>query len=183
MFKPGKQQNRVKISVAAVTAFIVIGWPTIIYYSGMEGWVNFWLIPWLGYHFWMSTFTIVHHSFPHIPFKAKEEWNEAQAQLGGTVHCDYPLWVEILTHDINWHQPHHITQSIPSYNLWVATESMRKNWGKYLNEATWNWRLMKTTMTQCHILDDDKYVPFDEGVEESKILRAVRQLMPDIPHR
>ena len=54
-----------------------------------------------------------------------------------------------------------------------------------MNEATCNWRLMKTMMTQCHKYDDDKsgdkYVPFDESVEESKILRAVRQLMPDIP--
>ena len=96
MFKPGKQQNRVKMSMAAVTAFIVLGWPTIIYYSGIEGWVNLWLIPWLVFHFWMSTYTMVHHSSPHIPYKAEKEWNEAQAQLGGTVQCDFPLWVEIL---------------------------------------------------------------------------------------
>jgi acyl-lipid omega-6 desaturase (Delta-12 desaturase) len=40
----------------------------------------------------MSTFTMVHHTAPHIPFKSSEEWNAAQAQLNGTVHCNYPRW-------------------------------------------------------------------------------------------
>lgn len=40
----------------------------------------------------MSTFTMVHHTAPHIPFRYSEEWNAAQAQLNGTVHCDYPRW-------------------------------------------------------------------------------------------
>jgi hypothetical protein len=35
---------------------------------------------------------MVHHTAPHIPFKSSDEWNAAQAQLNGTVHCDYPSW-------------------------------------------------------------------------------------------
>jgi fatty acid desaturase len=31
----------------------------------------------------MSTFTVVHHTAPHIPFKPAEEWNAAKAQLSG----------------------------------------------------------------------------------------------------
>ena len=60
--------------------------------SGFMGLVKFWLVPWLGYHFWMSTFTVVHHTAPHIPFKPAGSWNAAKAQLSGTVHCDYPKW-------------------------------------------------------------------------------------------
>lgn len=37
-----------------------------------------------------GTFTLVHHTAPHIPFKPASEWNAAKAQLSGTVHCDYP---------------------------------------------------------------------------------------------
>lgn len=37
-----------------------------------------------------GTFTVVHHTAPHIPFKPASEWNAAKAQLSGTVHCDYP---------------------------------------------------------------------------------------------
>ncbi|KAF3544876.1 hypothetical protein DY000_02010216 [Brassica cretica] len=109
---------------------MAVGWPLIIYKVGILGWVKFWLMPWMGYHFWMSTFTMVHHTAPHIPFKPAEEWNAAQAQLNGTVHCDYPSWIEILCHDINVHIPHHISPRIPSYNLRAAHESIQENWGK-----------------------------------------------------
>lgn len=43
----------------------------------------------------MSTFTIIHHTAPHIPFKPAEEWNAAKAQLSGTVHCDFPGWCQV----------------------------------------------------------------------------------------
>lgn len=46
--------NRVKISLACVFAFMAVGWPLIIYKVGILGWVKFWLMPWLGYHFWVN---------------------------------------------------------------------------------------------------------------------------------
>jgi hypothetical protein len=54
---------------------------------------------------------------PHIPFKEGKEWNAAKSQLSGTVHCNYPAWVEFLCHDISWHVPHHVSSNIP----WCAT--------------------------------------------------------------
>ncbi|TQD82908.1 hypothetical protein C1H46_031572 [Malus baccata] len=97
MFRPS-ELKRVKISLACVFAFMGIGWPLIVYKAGILGWIKFWLMPFLGYHFWMSTFTMVHHTAPHIPFKTADEWNAAQAQLNGTVHCDYPGWYSSLCH-------------------------------------------------------------------------------------
>eukprot|EP01018_Ginkgo_biloba_P010095 Gb_24358 [translate_table: standard] len=175
------EQKKVRISLACVFAFMAIGWPLIIHNTGFVGWIKLWLMPWLGYHFWMSTFTMVHHTAPHIPFKHSEDWSAAHAQLGGTVHCDYPHWIEILCHDINVHIPHHISQKIPSYNLRLAQDSLRKNWGMYLNEAKWNWRLMKTIMTKCHIYDKDRnYVSVDDGAQkESKVIGFVRRVMPN----
>ncbi|KAL1335227.1 omega-6 fatty acid desaturase, chloroplastic isoform X2 [Arachis ipaensis] len=173
--------KRVKISLACVFAFMAIGWPLIIYKTGIMGWIKFWFMPWLGYHFWMSTFTMVHHTAPHIPFKYSENWNAAQAQLNGTVHCDYPQWIEILCHDINVHIPHHISPRIPSYNLRAAHKSLQENWGKYLNEASWNWRLMKTIMTVCHVYDKQQnYVAFDElAPEDSRPITFLKEVMPD----
>jgi omega-6 fatty acid desaturase (delta-12 desaturase) len=82
--------EQVKVSLAAVGLFMAVAFPLITYYTGITGLAKYWLMPWLGYHFWMSTFTVVHHTAAHIPFKASEEWNSAKAQLSGTVHCDYP---------------------------------------------------------------------------------------------
>ncbi|XP_024390435.1 omega-6 fatty acid desaturase, chloroplastic [Physcomitrium patens] len=175
------EKPRVKISLAAVFAFMAIGWPAIIYTTGIAGWLKFWLMPWLGYHFWMSTFTMVHHTAPHIPFKNKEDWNSAAAQLGGTVHCDYPKWVEVLCHDISVHIPHHISQKIPSYNLRLAHESLVENWGKHLNIAKFNWRLMKVIMTECHYYDPEKnYTSFDNGEDKSPVIGTLRKVMPDM---
>lgn len=94
---------QVLVSLAAVAAFALVGIPLIGYYAGIAGVVKYWLMPWLGYHFWMSTFTVVHHTAPHIPFKPANEWNAAKAQLSGTVHCDYPKWCALILTDI-WHQ-------------------------------------------------------------------------------
>ncbi|CAI5970494.1 unnamed protein product [Closterium sp. NIES-64] len=179
-FRPS-ELPRVKVSLAAVGAFAVIGFPLIIANFGIDGWFKMWLMPWLGFHFWMSTFTMVHHTAPHIPFKKQSEWNAAQAQLGGTVHCDYPSWIEILCHDINVHIPHHVSQKIPSYNLRLANDALRKHWGKYMNEATWNWRLMKNIFVECHVFDREKnYIPFDAlEKSESPILGLTRKIMPN----
>ena len=49
-----------------------------------------------------------------------------------------------------------------------------------MNEAKWNWKLMKTIMTDCHLYDEQKnYVAFDaEADKESPILGFIRRFMP-----
>ncbi|XLR65790.1 hypothetical protein S83_016462, partial [Arachis hypogaea] len=39
--------KRVKISLACVFAFMAIGWPLIIYKTGIMRWIKFWFMPWL----------------------------------------------------------------------------------------------------------------------------------------
>jgi len=174
-----KQRPRVIVSWAAVAAFVLIGFPAIIANLGVGGFIKFWLMPWLGYHFWMSTFTVVHHTAPHIPFKDAKEWNAAEAQLAGSVHCDYPRWVDFLTHDIAWHVPHHVCSKIPWYNLRKATESLRQNWGEYMTECDFNWRIMKNIFTELHVYDKEKnYVPMDQKKSE-KFFTLQREYLPD----
>ncbi|KAK9803546.1 hypothetical protein WJX73_007178 [Symbiochloris irregularis] len=161
-----KQRPRVIVSLAAVASFALVALPALWAAAGPWGLVKFWFMPWLGYHFWMSTFTVVHHTAPHIPFKPASEWNAAQAQLSGTVHCDYPRWVEFLCHDINVHVPHHVSSKIPWYNLRRATDSLRSNWGEFMTECHWNWRMMRTIFTELHFYSDEgAYTAFDHEAE------------------
>ncbi|GAC1460171.1 MAG: fatty acid desaturase [Chamaesiphon sp.] len=147
-----KEREKVKLSVTVVLVFAAIAFPLLIATTGFWGFVKFWLMPWLVYHFWLSTFTLVHHTAPEIPFNTAEEWHEAKAQLSGTVHCNYPRWVEVLCHDINVHIPHHISTAIPSYNLRLANSSLQQNWGDYLrDECGFSWSLMKQITDQCHL--------------------------------
>jgi len=54
----------VKLSIAAVFAFIAVGWPLIIYTTGITGWLKYWFMPWLGYHFWVI-FILTSRHFDH----------------------------------------------------------------------------------------------------------------------
>jgi len=153
----GKQQSQVKFSALLVLGFAVIAFPLLIATTGFWGFVKFWLLPWFVYHFWMSTFTIVHHTAPDIPFIAEPEWDAAQAQLFGSVHCDYPRWVEFLCHDINVHVPHHVSTAIPSYNLRLAHSSLKENWGEQIRECRFSWSLMKQITDRCHLYHADEF--------------------------
>lgn len=147
----GKERSQVKFSALLVIGFAAIAFPVIFATLGVWGFIKFWFVPWMVYHFWMSTFTIVHHTAPNIAFTPSEQWNEAEAQLFGTVHCDYPRWVEFLCHDINVHIPHHISTAIPSYNLRLAHQSLKQKWGNQLCESRFSWSLMKQITDQCHL--------------------------------
>ncbi|AMW27073.1 fatty acid desaturase [Arthrospira platensis] len=152
----GKQRQQVKFSSLLVIGTAAIAFPTMILTIGVWGFVKFWLLPWLVFHFWMSTFTLLHHTITDIPFREPEKWHEAESQLSGTVHCNYPRWVEFLCHDINVHVPHHVTTAIPWYNLRKAYASLQENWGEYLYpECDFSWGLMKEVVDHCHLYDEN----------------------------
>jgi len=159
----GKERQKVKLSVLVVLGFAAIAFPTLIATTGVWGFVKFWLLPWMVYHFWMSTFTLVHHTAPDIPFTPAEQWNEAQAQLSGTVHCTYPRWIEFLCHDINVHVPHHLSTAIPSYNLRLVHRSLQENWGDYLYECRFSWSMMKRVTDECSLYNPEScYLSFKD---------------------
>ena len=158
------EREKARFSMIVVLVFGAILFPTLIFYTGVWGLVKFWVVPWFVYHFWMSTFTLVHHTDPDIQFSYPEDWNQALAQLEGTVHCSYPRWVEILCHDINVHIPHHISTAIPSYNLRKVHASLKENWGSHLKETEFSWALMKRIVDYCHIFDSETaYKTFKES--------------------
>lgn len=158
-----KDREKIKLSVLVVVAFAAIAFPLMFATIGVWGFVKFWLMPWFVYHFWMSTFTLVHHTMPDIAFQEPDEWDAAKAQLSGTVHCEYPMWVEFLCHHINVHVPHHLSTAIPSYNLRQAHQSLRQNWGDYLYECNFSWALMKKVTNECHLYHPEQgYQTFRE---------------------
>ena len=154
-FEP-RDRARVARSIALVVVFALIFFPSLWLLAGPWGIVKYWLMPWLGYHFWMSTFTLVHHTVPEIPFRPQADWHEVESQLAGTLHCDYPRWVEVLCHDINVHVPHHISVGIPSYNLRPAFAALQQEWGPVIKQSRFSWGLMKRILGDCHLYHPDQ---------------------------
>lgn len=159
-----RDRKKAAFSMSFVIVGAAIVFPLLIANFGIWGFVKFWLMPWLGYHFWMSTFTIVHHTIPEIQFLPETEWNAGAAQLAGTVHCTYPRWVEFLCHDINVHVPHHVSTGIPSYNLRKAHANLKENWGEHIIERKFTLPFMWSIASQCHLYDSEKaYQSFREA--------------------
>jgi omega-6 fatty acid desaturase (delta-12 desaturase) len=104
---------------------------------------------------------MIHHTLPHIPFLPESEWSDVKARLTMTVHCEYPSWIEFLTHHINVHVPHHVATNIPSYRLRQAWQSLQETYGPYVQETTFSLEVLKDVITNCHLYDtDDTYTSF-----------------------
>jgi len=139
---PVKHREKVKLSECRTNfcrdRFSPADWTT-----GVWGFTNF-AAALAGLPFWMSTFTLVHHTKQNIPFHAADQWREV-SQLSGTVHCDYPL-VEVLCHDIN--VPHHISTIPPP----IICSSQPANLGAYLHDQSRFSYFRLQTSVICTIL-------------------------------
>jgi len=134
---------------------------TISFVASYGSILKLYVVPFLVFQFWLSTFTYFHHKNPRgVGWKEDHEWNRLYGSLFATVHVDYPSWVEFLTLDINWHLPHHVSPLIPWYNLRKCTYALFKQYGDKLQHDEFGWRLWRETTTQCHMHDDKAgYVP------------------------
>ncbi|WP_287128440.1 fatty acid desaturase [Candidatus Cyanaurora vandensis] len=163
LYKEGRDRQDMQFSVGVVVAFAMVFFPLLWWFGGAWAVLNLWLMPFLVYHFWMSTFTLVHHTVEPIPFYQEEQWNPVVGQLFSTVHCRYPAWVEFMCHDINVHIPHHISTGIPHYNLRPVHHALKEHWASYMHETEFSWPLMQHIITRCHLHDGQGgYLPFKD---------------------
>ena len=91
--QPGNRQ-RVVFSAAVVYLFSAIFFPVLLSSVGVWGLIKFWLLPFLAYHFWMSTF----HSWVYrVPFT-----KDVSIKFSVAFPTKLPRWVNFLTNDINY---------------------------------------------------------------------------------
>jgi len=149
-------RNRLAV-IRSILLSILGGCATLSILSSYGSLFKLYIVPFLIFQFWLSTFTYFHHKHPKgVGWKQEPEWNKVYGSLFATVHVDYPAWVEYLTLDINWHLPHHVSPLIPWYNLRKCTFALFKCYGDKLQNDEFSWRLWKETTTQCHMYDEKK---------------------------
>lgn len=158
------KKNRVGVSRSiffALAGLVATCW--IVSHFGSV--FSLWIMPFLAFQFWLSTFTYFHHRNPNgVGWKDDEDWNKLYGSLLSTVHVDYPSWVEFLTLDINWHLPHHVSPLIPWYNLRKCTYALMMKYGDVVMVDEFGWKLWKETTTGCHMYDKQKgYAPMFEN--------------------
>eukprot|EP01094_Clydonella_sp_ATCC50884_P018327 TRINITY_DN3376_c0_g1_i1.p1 TRINITY_DN3376_c0_g1~~TRINITY_DN3376_c0_g1_i1.p1 ORF type:complete len:706 (+),score=272.03 TRINITY_DN3376_c0_g1_i1:38-2119(+) len=96
------------LNLVCVYLFVSLFFPLMAYNLGVWGLVKYYLIPWLVYHFWMSTFikngSIVGDSLSTV---------------------EYPRWVEFLSHNMNLlyaSAVQRMPESVASYNVHQVVE-------------------------------------------------------------
>lgn len=68
--------------------------------------VSCWLLPWLVFHTWMGTLSLLRHTAPHIPFRAANDgYDWGRATICGTVTVRLPRWLETLLNNANYTLP------------------------------------------------------------------------------
>lgn len=119
---------------------------------GAYGFVWLFLVPQLVFHFWLSTFTLFHHTSVDNALMPEGEWTAEKAQLACSVHVKYPRLVDWLTHDIAWHVPHHVCVGIPHYRLRAAHRALKAAYPDVVVERSLSPALLKEVLGQCHLI-------------------------------
>jgi omega-6 fatty acid desaturase (delta-12 desaturase) len=152
-------RNRLE-NIRSIIFALLGGYITIRYLLEFGSFYKLFLVPFLVFQFWLSTFTYFHHrqiasdDKPPVGWKKDSEWDKVYGGLYATVHVDYPAWVEFLTLDINWHLPHHVSARIPWYNLRKCTYSLLQTFGSDLHTGEFNWEMWRKTTTSTHLYDE-----------------------------
>jgi omega-6 fatty acid desaturase (delta-12 desaturase) len=143
-----------------ITALIGLSYSLGTFYlGGWHGFLFLFLIPQLVYQFWLSFFTLFHHTTDESTLMSPNSWDPAQAQLGHSIHVKYPDIIDWLTHDISWHVPHHVCASIPHYKLREAHQSLKQRYPEHVNERVMTLPYVWRIISQCHLIDQAENDP------------------------
>jgi len=124
-------------SISLLYIFCAIFFPLMVTYLGFWGLCKYWLVPWLVYHFWMSTFITT--SYKQV------EGQPSKQEKVIVVHCRYPKWVEFLTNNYNYHiTTDKFSKMIPNYNVKKTYLDLKNQFGTYVEERTFSRTMLIT---------------------------------------
>lgn len=174
MFHEGEHRNNVKKSIVfLVTVFLVgaafmsAGTHAVTGSWGLAVFAPFhlWVIPALLLHFWMATYTFLHHTTKDSKFYDGTHWTPYKGQFKSTINVYMPRWISFLHFNIDIHVPHHVLQTIPSYYLRSANEAIQNSeYGKELREKKFSVQYYWETIKECQLWDPSKeqYLSFKD---------------------
>src|SRR5690606_14719701 len=111
------------------------------------------VIPQLVYHFWLSAFTLLHHTSPDTHFMPAEAWDPVRAQLDSSIHVRFPAIIDWLTHDISWHVPHHVCSAIPHYRLRDAHAALNRALPGRVRQEPFSPAYLMRVLRSCQLVE------------------------------
>lgn len=151
-------------SITVVLLFAAIYLPALVYFTGLTGLLLYFVAPWIAFHVWFSTTTMMHHTIDELPFLTKQYWTPNASRLLLTTDYNYPKWLHFFTHNISVHTAHHVAPITPFYNLPKAREAIKRAYPGMLREKKFTFRGLFRIVRSCHFYDPvhGYYVAFGE---------------------
>jgi omega-6 fatty acid desaturase (delta-12 desaturase) len=112
-------------------------------------------VPFLAFTWLMGFATFQHHTHPRVIWYDDEaEWSYFRAQVQGTVHVEFPRWVELLLHNIMEHTAHHVDTRVPLYHLAGAQRAVEAAYGEEnVIVEPFSFAGMTRTFRACQLYD------------------------------
>jgi omega-6 fatty acid desaturase (delta-12 desaturase) len=181
-----KQEDRpiiwrsIAISVSSMFLYAL----TAFMLGGFYGLITLFIVPLAGFYFWMTTFTLLHHTHPDLKFLNDRNWDKVQAQLDGTITIHYGRVIDFFTHNIAWHAPHHVSIGIPHYNLKAVHASLKNSFPERVHEQDFSWSHLKAVLASCQAVnnfDDCTWVRFSADSVDDITDRSSEQVQSFYP--
>ncbi len=184
-FRPGffpkkGMQRDVRRSILFVAAVCAVYFPALIYFTGVTGFLLYFVAPWIATHAWFSATTLMHHSARDVPYLTSEHWTRNASRLLLTTDYVYPRWLLFLTHNISIHTAHHVAPVVPFYNLPKAQAALKSAYPGMVRERRVRMRHLWHVLRRCHFYDTTSgfYTDFSRArvpVQEQRAVGEIRQ--------
>jgi omega-6 fatty acid desaturase (delta-12 desaturase) len=153
-FFPKKRVRReVRRSMLFVAAVGGAYLTTLFYFTGWQGLLLYFVAPWFATHIWFSVTTLMHHSCEDIPFLPQQHWTRNASRLLVTTDYMYPRWLLFLTHNISLHTAHHVSPTVPFYNLRKAQAALTQAYPEMVRVEKASLRKLWNILCKCRFYD------------------------------
>jgi acyl-lipid omega-6 desaturase (Delta-12 desaturase) len=156
-FQPERRSRRTgfTLSKLGVIAFAAVF--SAVAYRHAGGWIGVIaavVVPFAVFIWIIALVVYLHHTHPAVPFFAdRREWSATIGQVAcSTVVRSNPV-VELLTHGILIHPPHHADTRIPFYRLKRAYAEMAPEFSRYICEYRLRYSTVRRIFAQCQLYD------------------------------
>lgn len=156
-------RKRVAFSLVFLTVCTAVLAPAIVVFAGWFALLHFWVLPALAFQFWMSVYTLLHHTAEDVPFLDESEWTPFRGQVECTVNVLWPRPISFLHGNIDVHLPHHVAVNIPSYWLRDAYAAIKASpYGSLVLERRFTPAYLWRTIKACRLWNPEtkRYAPF-----------------------
>ena len=143
-------------------SILLIAGATVEHTTAMESVLVGFVIPYVVFNYMMGFTIYQHHTHETIPwFDSNDERQVKGASDEVTMHVKYPVWYNLISHNIMEHTAHHIDPRIPLYNLAEAQADLANMLGDDMHCMSFSFRKFLHTLSVCKLYDYENHCWLD----------------------